>query len=1035
MKSSKQKTENNRSINGHTYTLHQRLHHALNLGSRFYDEKIGKWKWQCANIEVQKHVIRSIAAFLDSLSVDTLQHPLVKDSVADMLEALLWILQCKNVAMLHIAANVTVKLVSILPSSVLQTHTLDLVYPLTCLLTSYQAEVAISCATALNLVISKLSTKTEKAVWKILKEAESVISISSNIKDFSGGTMSFEYFQEMGSLLSTILWRWPPSRFPVWNDNKMMKILADIHTKSDFSVKIPVVKLYSSLALCGTGAKILIETGEVFLQRIVQYMGNLHPPDVRIEALKLMQRLLRNQENCLKVMDLCGESLVEAIICGMREIGLQHGKIAKDQICLLEETCRLALITRWAGKHHINFWNQGIQGLLLNLLIEDFHNKPSQNILSLEKQISIVQEGLDGNHLLGLRCYIWDTLGWLAVHCREDFNPCTDESELHLSILITCACLAFVNAIQKWCHICQNDIVDSLKSESASRAVLRMIYSPCNYIATKARFVLSDILKSSGKEYLKSIIKTLECIASLESFGSNKVQLSINLMGLTCYSNFPVYRRCITKSNGMKTLVLLVKRCLSMVNPVERLSTALHLHNTFHERTCCWDFEEDWEGCNSLLLYSLWGLTELLRYSGSVRDNLGIGADEMAYVEAQLVSELQEICSNAYAPGLKWYASYILSYFGFYGFPNKLGKRVGKSFNEKEDADVRLILASGHLLSVHNVILSVRCPSLLPPERKPNKAKAIDGFLPEEPDKFRREIEREVQLSAHVDYEALVKLLEYVYLGFLQAGDELVKKLKVLAKRCKLQFLLQMLYRQSPKWGTPFPGSDLTSALGPTGYSSSDIIMEAKTAKLYDWTCKMCSRSVPHMHAHKVILQSSSDYFQALFHSGMQESHSQIIEVPVSWEAMFKLVHWFYSNKLPNHPSGCIWDNMNTEKKLSELHPYLELCWLAEFWLLEDIQEACWNVIVACLNSSIELCNKILQVAAKFSLWKLVEVVADHMAPSYRQLRDSGELELLDDVLVDLIHSAFVRFSQERGSNRQLRDCDEFEDLDDMPVT
>lgn len=76
---------------------------------------------------------------------------------------------------------------------------------------------------------------------------------------------------------------------------------------------------------------------------------------------------------------------------------------------------------------------------------------------------------------------------------------------------------------------------------------------------------------------------------------------------------------------------------------------------------------------------------------------------------------------------------------------------------------------------------------------------------------------REVRLSAHVDYEALVLLLEYVYLGCLQVGEETVKKLKILAKRCNLQPLLQLLYRQCPKWGTPFPSSDLTSTLDSTG--------------------------------------------------------------------------------------------------------------------------------------------------------------------------------------------------------------------------
>lgn len=60
--------------------------------------------------------------------------------------------------------------------------------------------------------------------------------------------------------------------------------------------------------------------------------------------------------------------------------------------------------------------------------------------------------------------------------------------------------------------------------------------------------------------------------------------------------------------------------------------------------------------------------------------------------------------------------------------------------------------------------------------------------------------------SSHVDYEALLLLLEYVYWGHLHAAEEeTVKKLKILAKRCNLQPLLQLLCRQSPKWGAPFP--------------------------------------------------------------------------------------------------------------------------------------------------------------------------------------------------------------------------------------
>ncbi|KAG5025721.1 hypothetical protein JHK82_021613 [Glycine max] len=68
MKSDREKEkekEKDRCISSHMQTLHRRLLHALNLGTRHFDEKTCRWKWQCANIEVQTNVLRSIGAFLD----------------------------------------------------------------------------------------------------------------------------------------------------------------------------------------------------------------------------------------------------------------------------------------------------------------------------------------------------------------------------------------------------------------------------------------------------------------------------------------------------------------------------------------------------------------------------------------------------------------------------------------------------------------------------------------------------------------------------------------------------------------------------------------------------------------------------------------------------------------------------------------------------------------------------------------------------------------------------------------------------------
>lgn len=166
-----------------------------------------------------------------------------------MVEALVWILECKNVAVLTMAANVILQLVSILPYSILQSYVLNLVSPLSSLLPYHQTEVATLCATALNLILSNLSIKNEKAVWDVLKRSETVRHSVSNVQSFSRGTKPIEHFQQMALLLSTILQRWPPSRFPVWSDAHLMTTLNGILVKPDFYDKVEVLKLLSSIGI------------------------------------------------------------------------------------------------------------------------------------------------------------------------------------------------------------------------------------------------------------------------------------------------------------------------------------------------------------------------------------------------------------------------------------------------------------------------------------------------------------------------------------------------------------------------------------------------------------------------------------------------------------------------------------------------------------------------------------------------------------------------------------------------------------------
>ncbi|KAE8733663.1 hypothetical protein F3Y22_tig00001120pilonHSYRG00349 [Hibiscus syriacus] len=962
-------------------------------------------KWKCTDLEIQKHVVRSLAAFLDSSSGASSNHRLLKDSLADIVEALVWILHCKSEAIISMTVNVVVKLVSS-NGSMMQLYLTDLVNPLSSLLCSDNFEVATSSATALNMVLSNLSAKREKQVWDIVKDTKILIQIIRIIREFPGSIRPIENFQEMASLLYTILWRWPQSRYFVWNDTILIKVLEDRFTKSHLSTKVSVLKLYSALALCNKVAKELLENGETILTMMVSCMDGSEPLAIRIEGFRLAQHLAADEQRCVKMTSFCSGPLIKAIIGGMRVWRLGAGKGANDLMSLLDEACRLALISRWPGEHHHHFWEQGIDEVLLDLLFENFDKQAVKHPLSPREQMFIAQEGLDNNFLLALRPYIWEIFGWLAVHCAKDFRPRTDQNELCIDMLIMCACLSFVEAICKGCQICENN--DASRSESSSRAVLVMMHSSNTYIGSKVKLILSGVLEMKGNECLKRLLRFLDYASSANNFGSPNIPKTVfELIGLICYSELPQYQKNVIRGDGMKTLVTSIKSCLSNQVCTKRRSFALHFYNNvYYERSCCWMTVEEWEGKDALLFYSLWGLALFLQHSSAI---------DHTHIKSHLIKTVQEVLDNVSATGPRWLAANILSFFGVYGFPGKQDRGSGKALEDKEHTDLQLFFANGESVSVHKIVLAVRCPSLLPPEQFPQIAKTTDNVLVRDiPKNLYSILQKEVRLSALVDQQALLKLLDYVYYGYLEAGEELARKLKTLAKSCNMQPLFQMLCRKIPKWGTPIPKTDLTDALGSFGFQFTDIILEAKGTEQMSWACSFCSLLVPHMHAHKIILQSRCKYLQALFLSGMQESHSQSIKVPVSWEALIKLVQLIYSHELPDPPFGCVWDNMDTEERLYELKPYVELYWLAKFWILEDVQEDCFTTITSCLDSDRHLAVEVMKLAYGFSLWKLAEVAADYMAPLYPKLRDSGVLEQLDDLLIELVRDASVRLTQER---------------------
>ncbi|KAM0886798.1 hypothetical protein ACQ4PT_029470 [Festuca glaucescens] len=189
--------------------------------------------------------------------------------------------------------------------------------------------------------------------------------------------------------------------------------------------------------------------------------------------------------------------------------------------------------------------------------------------------------------------------------------------------------------------------------------------------------------------------------------------------------------------------------------------------------------------------------------------------------------------------------------------------------------------------------------------------------------------------------------------------------------------------------------------------SLKDIILEAQSNEELKCRHGSCQLSTLHVHSHKIVLSMSCDYLRALFHSGMHESFSDVIKVLLGWQALDKLVHWFYSGELPKVAPDCQWKNLSSEEQLSQLSS------LSEFWFMEGVKEDSLDAVTSCLSSSTDAAAvKFVAFAAGLGQWDMVEAGIRSVAHLYPRLRDSGQLERLDDELLNMLRTEYVRYSQ-----------------------
>jgi len=134
------------------------------------------------------------------------------------------------------------------------------------------------------------------------------------------------------------------------------------------------------------------------------------------------------------------EAIVKSIISALGYSTKHNERVPDHEISLMFEACQLAMVTRWPGKHHAYLWSSRVDRVLLDLLMYNFHNTHlNQQPLSVQELIAVTREGLNADFLLDLRPYIWEMVGWLSAHCKEDFHPKMHGKEPHLDVLITSA--------------------------------------------------------------------------------------------------------------------------------------------------------------------------------------------------------------------------------------------------------------------------------------------------------------------------------------------------------------------------------------------------------------------------------------------------------------------------------------------------------------------------------------------------------------------------------------------------------------------
>lgn len=106
-----------------------------------------------------------------------------------------------------------------------------------------------------------------------------------------------------------------------------------------------------------------------------------------------------------------------------------------DERLLTIEGCRTALLVlHYAGDHHRLFWSHAIDDVLYKILTGGCTSSHKANqILCHDKLFNMVSE-----NFMDIHSYVWDILGNLAVHCKNEYLSVRKGQDSALQALIHC---------------------------------------------------------------------------------------------------------------------------------------------------------------------------------------------------------------------------------------------------------------------------------------------------------------------------------------------------------------------------------------------------------------------------------------------------------------------------------------------------------------------------------------------------------------------------------------------------------------------